>query len=112
VRVEDAVAVLADGTRVPCAGGRSDGRATLMLRPESLHIGAAGSAPDGAVGGKALQSSFLGSYVRVAVECSASSAPLMVALPGSATVAPDPDAAVAVWWAPEDAILLEPESTA
>src|SRR5690242_12714073 len=34
VTVESSTAVLSDGARVPCAGGRADGPATLMVRPE------------------------------------------------------------------------------
>jgi spermidine/putrescine transport system ATP-binding protein len=108
VRVEGDGAIVADGTRVPCAGGRADGPATLMLRPESLHIVDRAGAPAGALPARALQSAFLGRHVRVSLATRASSAPLTVSLQGTATALPEPDAGVAVWWAPEDAILLEP----
>ncbi len=68
------VATLADGTRVPCTPGRS-GSATLMVRPESIRLD-----PAGVLKGTVMHTSFLGSYVRVAVEIAGSDAPVMVAL--------------------------------
>jgi spermidine/putrescine transport system ATP-binding protein len=107
VGVDGDAAVLADGTRVPCQGSGVSGRASLMVRPESLHVGAPDEAPPGAVRGRAVQSSFLGTRIRVAVETSCSEAPLIVALHGEApSSAPAEDTEVAVWWSPGDAILL------
>jgi ABC-type Fe3+/spermidine/putrescine transport system ATPase subunit len=109
VTVESTTAVLPDGARVPCAGGRADGPATLMVRPESLRLADPDEAPPGAVHGRALQSSFLGSHVRVAVACEVSEQPLTVELAGAdQAAAPAPDTYVALWWQPGDAILLEP----
>src|SRR5437899_3109081 len=109
VEVDGDIAVLADGTRSPCSGGGVRGRATLMVRPESLRIGGADSAPGGAVHGRAVQSSFLGTRVRVAVACEASSVPVMVALHGDEAITlPEPDRPVALWWAAEDAMVLPP----
>ena len=108
VNVDGSVAVLSDGTRVPLEGARTSGPATLMVRPESLRIGDADSAPAGAVPGRAVKSSFLGTRVRVAVHTEASVVPLMVAMHGEAqSSVPAEDAEIAVWWAPEDAIVLD-----
>jgi spermidine/putrescine ABC transporter ATP-binding subunit len=107
VTVEDDVAVLADGTRVPCAETSRRGAATLMIRPESLRLG--DSVATASVPGRAVQSSFLGTRVRVAVETSASPVPLMVAVHGEGPAsAPAEDTDVTVSWSPADSILLDP----
>ena len=110
VEIDGDTAVLADGTRSPCSGGGVRGRATLMVRPESLRLVDPDDAPAGALHGRTVKSSFLGTRVRVAVDCEAASAPLMVALHGDeATALPEPDRRVALWWAAEDALVLPPE---
>src|SRR5438128_674230 len=107
--VDGAVAVLSDGTRVPLEGARTSGPATLMVRPESLRLGDVDSAPAGAVRGRTVKSSFVGTRVRVAVQTEACAVPLMVAMHGEdQSSVPAEDAAIAVWWAPEDAIVLDP----
>src|SRR5262249_50912721 len=107
VRLEGDVAVLADGTRVPCEHRTGLSAGSLMVRPESLHIAAPDDAPLGAVRGRSLQSSFLGTRLRIAVGTRCSDAPLIVALHGEApSSAPAEASEVAVWWAPSDAILL------
>jgi spermidine/putrescine transport system ATP-binding protein len=106
VRVDGDLALLADGTRIPCEVGALR-QGVLMVRPESLRVGDVHAAPDGALKGRVVQSSFLGTRLRIAVESQCSEAPLIVALPGEApSSAPAEDTEVAVWWAPEDAILL------
>jgi spermidine/putrescine transport system ATP-binding protein len=107
VTVDGDVAVLADGTRVRCADASRRGAATLMVRPESLRIG--DRAASASVRGRAVQSSFLGTRVRVAVETPASQVPLMVAVHGEGPESvPAEDTDVTVSWSPEDAILLDP----
>jgi ABC-type Fe3+/spermidine/putrescine transport system ATPase subunit len=107
VDVDGEVAVLADGTRVPCDPGGLRGRASLMVRPEALHVGDPDTAPPTALKGRAVQSSFLGTRIRVAVDTACADAPLIVALHGEApSSAPAEDTEVAVWWSPGDAILL------
>jgi spermidine/putrescine transport system ATP-binding protein len=109
VEVAGDVAVLADGTRVPCRPSGRNGAATLMIRPESLRIGDGGPAA-ASVRGRAVLSSFLGTRVRVAVESGACPVPLMVSVHGEAPSAvPAADAELTVSWSPEDSILLEPE---
>ena len=107
VSLDGDVAVLRDGTRVPCERGSVLGAGVLMVRPESLRVGDAETAPRGALRGRVLQSSFLGTRLRVAVDTPSCESPLIVALhgegPGSA---PAEDSEVAVSWAPGDAILL------
>jgi ABC-type Fe3+/spermidine/putrescine transport system ATPase subunit len=108
VTVDGDVAVLADGTKVPCRPAALDGAATLMVRPEALRLGDGGSAT-AALRGRAVQSSFLGTRVRVAVESAACPVPLMVAVHGEdPSAVPAEDSEVTVWWSPEDAILLDP----
>jgi spermidine/putrescine transport system ATP-binding protein len=107
VRIDGDVAVLPDGTRVPTEHAHGMDAASLMVRPEALHVGEPGTAPPGAVRGRVAQSSFLGTRLRIAVETPCSDAPLIVALHGEDPAsAPPEDTEIAVWWAPGDAILL------
>jgi spermidine/putrescine ABC transporter ATP-binding subunit len=100
--VDADVATLANGTRVPCLRGRS-GPATLMVRPESIRV-----EPGGALQGTVLHTSFLGSYVRVAVETEAADAPVMLALEDTAAV-PVLGDRIGLSWTADNAIALEPE---
>jgi spermidine/putrescine transport system ATP-binding protein len=107
VTVDGDVALLSDGTRVPCAETSRRGPATLMVRPESLRLG--DDAAPASLRGRTVQSSFLGTRVRVAVETPASAAPLMVAVHGEAPEAvPVEETDVTVSWSPDDAMLLDP----
>jgi spermidine/putrescine ABC transporter ATP-binding subunit len=110
VTVQGDVATLADGTKVPCTGDGRSGGATLMVRPEWLRLGKPAEAPPGSLAGRAVHASFLGSHVRVAVECAAAAEPVVVAL-SSTDIAglPETDTEVRVWWEPGDALLLEPD---
>jgi ABC-type Fe3+/spermidine/putrescine transport system ATPase subunit len=98
------VAQLTDGSRVGCGGGRRDGRATLMVRPEAITLGGA----SGAIVGRVLQTSFLGSFVRVAVETPSSDAPVVVAL-READAVPAIGDEVSLSWPAADGIVLEPD---
>jgi ABC-type Fe3+/spermidine/putrescine transport system ATPase subunit len=105
--IDGDVATLSDGTRVGSAGSAVNGPATLMVRPESLRVGDVDRAPAGCVRGRTLQSSFLGTRIRVAVEAACSPVPLIVALHGEdPETVPAEDTEVAVWWQPDDAIVL------
>ena len=107
VSLDGDVAVLRDGTRVPCERGSVLGAGVLMVRPEALRVGDAETAPRGALRGRVLQSSFLGTRLRVAVDTPSCEVPLIVALHGEGPAsAPAEDSEVAVSWAPGDAILL------
>jgi spermidine/putrescine transport system ATP-binding protein len=109
VTVDGDVAVLVDGTRVPCVGDRPPGPATLMLRPEALRLADPAAPPPGALLGRAVQSAFLGAHIRVNVACAGAEAPLEVALRGQEVGAiPEPDSDVAVVWDAADGLLLEP----
>jgi spermidine/putrescine transport system ATP-binding protein len=96
------VAELSDGSLVGCGGGRS-GRATLMVRPEVITLGRGGP---GSIVGRVLQTSFLGSYVRVAVETPSAEAPVVVAL-REATAVPEVGDQVWLSWPAGDGIVLE-----
>ncbi len=109
VTVDGDVATLADGTRVPCAGGRPPGPATLMLRPEVLRLADAASSPPGALLGRTVQASFLGDHVRVTVACGSVGASVDIALHGQeVTTIPAAGTAVAIVWDAGDGALLEP----
>ncbi len=101
--VERDVAQLGDGSKVPCSGG--SGHATLMVRPEAIRFEPHGA---GSLDGRVVQTSFMGSHVRVAVETGAAEAAVIVAL-HDATAAPTAGSAVALSWSPDDGIVLEAE---
>src|SRR5437588_8187203 len=82
VTIDGDTAQLADGTRMPCEPTAVRGAAILMVRPEVLQIGRSDAAPGPAIRGRAVQSAFLGTRVRVAIETACSPAPLMVSLTG------------------------------
>jgi ABC-type Fe3+/spermidine/putrescine transport system ATPase subunit len=98
------VAALSDGSRVPCEAGRT-GAATLMVRPEAIRL----AGGEDTLAGRVVQTSFLGSYVRVAIETAAAEAPVIVALHEAGAV-PSPGDDVALSWAAADGIVLEPEA--
>jgi spermidine/putrescine ABC transporter ATP-binding subunit len=100
--VDADVATLANGTRMPCLRGRS-GPATLMVRPESIRVDAGG-----VLQGTVLHTSFLGSYVRVAVETEAAEAPVMLALEDTTDV-PAVGDRIGLAWTAENGIALEPD---
>ncbi len=107
---------LADGRAVPCTanGWAGSGRATLMVRPESIHVGAPEEAPETSLRGRIVQTSFLGSQTRVAVSCDAVEGPVTASKFGRERIAArdlTPDREVALWWDKDDAVLLPEEST-
>ena len=111
VSTESGAARLQDGRGVPCSvnGWQGGRRATLMIRPEVVRLFAPHEAPDGAIGGRIVQTSFLGSETRVAIDCDVSDVPLTVAQFGRERIAAgdlSPDKEVALWWEPDDAVLL------
>ena len=94
--------------QAPWSRGRS-GRATLMVRPESIHVGDPRDAPEASLRGRVVQTSFLGSQTRIAVSCDAVDAPLTAAEFGrdrSLDRQLTPDREVALWWDKDDAVLL------
>jgi len=114
-RDEAGIARLADGRPVPCSmnGSHAGGRATLMVRPESIHVGDPRDAPEASLRGRVVQTSFLGSQTRIAVSCDAVNAPLTAAEFGrdrSNDRQLTPDREVALWWDKDDAVLLPDES--
>ena len=107
---------LADGRAVPCAvNGYTGGpRATLMVRPESVHVVEPADAPEASLRGRIVQTSFLGNQTRVAVSCDTGPVPLTATQFGrERSIARDlaPDREVAIWWDKNDAVLLPEEST-
>src|SRR5437773_2790457 len=78
---EAGIARLSDGRAVPCSvnGSHEGGRATLMVRPESIHVSDPRDAPDAFLRGRVVKTSFLGSQTRIAVSCDAVDAPLTAA---------------------------------
>jgi spermidine/putrescine transport system ATP-binding protein len=113
-REEPGIARLPDGRAVPCSvnGSHAGGRATLMVRPESIHVGDPRVAPEASLRGRVVQTSFLGSQTRIAVSCDAVDAPLTAAEFGrdrSIDRQLVPDREVALWWDKDDAVLLSDE---
>jgi spermidine/putrescine transport system ATP-binding protein len=107
---------LPDGRALPAqANGWAGGsRATLMVRPESVHVGDPADAPEASLRGRIVKTSFLGSETRVAVSTDAVEAPITAAQFGrdrALTRHLSPDREVAIWWSREDAVLLPEEST-
>ena len=113
---DDGVARLADGRVVPCSsnGRHEDGRATLMVRPESVRVGTPQEAPEASLRGRIVQTSFLGSQTRIAVRCDAVDVPVTATKFGRERMIANelaPDREVALWWDKDDAVLLPKGST-
>jgi len=100
--VDGSAARLSDASSVVCNGART-GPATLMVRPEAIVLGA----QERSISGQVVQTSFLGSFVRVAVQTPAAEAPVVVAL-REASAIPQVGDEVSLSWRPEDGIVLEP----
>jgi spermidine/putrescine ABC transporter ATP-binding subunit len=113
VTVGAGVARLADGSAVPCSVNGDSGGATLMVRPESIHVGEPAAAPDGAIRGRIVQTSFLGSQTRIAVDVALVDSLVTASTFGRERIAASDlarDREVALWWSPDDAVLLsEPQ---
>ena len=107
------VVKLADGRLVPCNGGAGlVGEATLMVRPEAIHVSDPQSAPESSLRGKIVQTSFLGSQTRIAVSCDGVSLPVTASQFGRERLAArelTPDREVSLWWDADDAVLLVQE---
>ena len=85
-----------------------------MVRSEVVRLFTPAEAPDGAIRGRIVQTSFLGSETRVAIACDASEAPLTAAQFGRERIAAGeltPDKEVALWWDAHDAVLLPIQSS-
>ena len=106
------VALLADGTKVGCPDHelmQGTTAATLMVRPESIHVFSPAEAPPGSLRARTLQTSFLGSYTRVAVRCDAVEEPILIAVHGKGEIADEAlatDKEVALWWKPDEAVVI------
>jgi spermidine/putrescine transport system ATP-binding protein len=107
-------AALDNGAEVPApepsAAGRASGRATLMVRPESIQVQRVADSNGTGLRGRIAQSSFLGSHTRVAVKCDGVSAPVTAALFGNEGAAASdllPETEVVLIWDPADVVLLE-----
>ena len=107
---------LADGRALPCnrRDWKGGAAATLMVRPESIHVAGPGGGPGASLTGRVVQTSFLGSQTRIAVSCDAVTAPITVSQFGRERMAAGdlaPDREVSLWWDPDDAVLLAEETT-
>jgi spermidine/putrescine transport system ATP-binding protein len=116
VSVNGAAARLPDGSAVPCAvnGWAGDDSATLMVRPEAIHVGEPGAAPEGALRGRIVQTAFLGSQTRIAISCDIVDALVTASSFGRERIATSDlsrDREVALWWSPDDAVLLSSSTT-
>jgi spermidine/putrescine transport system ATP-binding protein len=103
-------AALDNGAEVPAPTPRTSGRATLMVRPESIQVRHLADANGTGLRGRIAQSSFLGSHTRVAVTCEGVPAPVTAALFGNEGAAAKdllPETEVVLIWDPADVVLLE-----
>ncbi len=103
-------AALDNGAEVPAPEPRVIGRATLMVRPESIQVQRAADSNGTGLRGRIAQSSFLGSHTRVAVKCDGVTAPVTAALFGNEGAAASdllPETEVVLIWDPADVVLLE-----
>jgi spermidine/putrescine transport system ATP-binding protein len=103
-------AALDNGAEVPAPAHKTSGRATLMVRPESIQIQRPADSNGTGLRGRIAQSSFLGSHTRVAVTCEGVSAPVTAALFGTEGAAAsdlEPETEVVLIWDPADVVLLE-----
>ena len=115
-RASTGVVNLDDGRGLACSSTdwQGGGSATLMVRPESIHIGRPEDAAASSLRGRVVQTSFLGSQTRVAVQCDGVETPLIVSQFGrdrGEALDLTPDREVALWWDSSDAVLLEIEKT-
>jgi spermidine/putrescine transport system ATP-binding protein len=106
----DGTVVAAEGSPVPCSIGASDdwSRATLMVRPEAIRF-AAHRGERLCLEGEVLQSSFLGSFTRVAIACAAAQAPVLATLPYGKRHRQElrAESTVSFTWDPDDAVVLD-----
>lgn len=103
-------ASLDNGAEVPAPPPRASGRATLMVRPESIQVQRLAQSNGTGLRGRIAQSSFLGSHTRVAVNCDGVNAPVTAALFGTEGAAASdllPETEVVLIWDPADVVLLE-----
>jgi spermidine/putrescine ABC transporter ATP-binding subunit len=109
--------VLTDGTRVGCAEQElpeAAGSVTLMVRPESVHIFRPENAPPGSLPARTIKTSFLGSHTRVAATCNASQDLVLIAVHSKGDIEPEvleADREVALWWKPDDAVVIHEAGT-
>jgi spermidine/putrescine transport system ATP-binding protein len=114
-RAGNGVVHLLDGRPVPANANGSDpsARATLMVRPESIHVVTGTDGPEASLKGTILHLSFLGSQTRIAIGCESFPAPITASLFGRERMAArdlTPDMEVSLWWDRDDAVLLtEPQ---
>jgi spermidine/putrescine transport system ATP-binding protein len=108
-RGQDGAVRTLDGSVVACLPPAGQWRrATLMVRPEAVQLTAGNGHREGLTG-RVVQSSFLGSFTRVAVQCDGAGAQIMAALPGVVPSHLQQDATATVTWSREDAVVLDPE---
>jgi spermidine/putrescine ABC transporter ATP-binding subunit len=109
-RRADGTVVAAGGSPVPCPVGKAAdwSRATLMVRPEAIRF-ATHPGERNCLEGEVLQSSFLGSFTRVAIACAATQAPVLATLPHGKRHRQElrAESTVSFTWDPEDAVVLD-----
>jgi spermidine/putrescine ABC transporter ATP-binding subunit len=106
-------AALDSGAEVPAPPPQRSGRATLMVRPESIQVQRLADSNGSGLRGRIAQSSFLGSHTRIAVNCDGVNAPVTAALFGAEGAAASdllPETEVVLIWDPADVVLLEGSS--
>jgi spermidine/putrescine ABC transporter ATP-binding subunit len=105
VERRDGRAVARDGSEVPAPAGDWK-RAVLMVRPECMRLEQAGTGAG--VRGRVLKRSFLGSFMRLALESPAADEPIVVALHGRRRdELTEEDGDVRLTWSADDAVVLD-----
>jgi spermidine/putrescine transport system ATP-binding protein len=105
---------LAGGTcRLPLRSAAQEGPATLMIRPESVAIGAPGTqAGKPSLVGRVSGVSFMGNHTRITVETAAGTVVVHQSHATDGAAAQDTDVGeeACVWWPTELATILEPDT--
>lgn len=107
----EGVVRLADGVDFPCKDAPLIDQPThghLLVRPELISIAAPNDAPGPHLIGRVRSATFLGPAIHVMVDCDALDSPLVARIPiAGSVVRPTERSEIAVWWAPDDAVLLQ-----
>jgi spermidine/putrescine transport system ATP-binding protein len=100
--------VVTSRDKIPLASPRptDSGSGSLMVRPESVRLASA-SPDDQGLLGRVVMVSFLGSFIRVSVDCQAADDPIIVDMPIGLNDQVREDALVLLRWEAEAAVLFQ-----
>jgi spermidine/putrescine transport system ATP-binding protein len=101
----DKVVTARGGIPLAAPAPAAAGSATLMIRPEAVHLTPAGERDEGLVG-RLVKLSFLGSFIRASIDCSAADDPLIVDMPTELNEGIREDTSVQLRWEAKAAVLF------